>query len=171
MIAKDDDEKDPFETVSEFQSQSKAGEVDTPVRTDAIRVSKVDNFVQSSNLPTPAPIASRITQAEGQASSIREQPQIETIDQAVLTVPSSSDDSDNGLIEEEDNIQEQKKLADEEAITTEYPLMHQRFVDARAQPKSPDVEAALASKYAAIQSLEERAFQILLDLGMIERNS
>ena len=38
---------------------------------------------------------------------------------------------------------------------------------ARQQPKSPMEEATLAAKYAAISSVEERAFQILVDLGMV----
>jgi hypothetical protein len=39
---------------------------------------------------------------------------------------------------------------------------------ARQQPKSTEEEAELASRYAAMSSLEERAYTILLDLGMIE---
>lgn len=38
---------------------------------------------------------------------------------------------------------------------------------ARSQPKSPEDEAALAARYGAMD-LEERAFSILADLGMIE---
>ena len=41
------------------------------------------------------------------------------------------------------------------------------IVLARQQPKSPMEEAILAAKYAAISSVEERAFQILVDLGMV----
>eukprot|EP00978_Attheya_sp_CCMP212_P006025 scaffold13570_cov37-Attheya_sp.AAC.1 len=39
---------------------------------------------------------------------------------------------------------------------------------ARQQPKSTEEEAELAIRYAAMSSLEERAYNILLDLGMIE---
>jgi hypothetical protein len=42
------------------------------------------------------------------------------------------------------------------------------FVDARRQPKPPEEEATLAAKYAAISDVGERAYQVLLDLGMIE---
>jgi hypothetical protein len=38
----------------------------------------------------------------------------------------------------------------------------------RKQPKSLDEERKLQAKYAAIPTLEERAFQILVDLGMVE---
>lgn len=38
------------------------------------------------------------------------------------------------------------------------------------QPKRRKVEAKLQEKYAAIDNLEERAFQILLDLGMVVQN-
>jgi hypothetical protein len=37
-------------------------------------------------------------------------------------------------------------------------------------PKPRKVEAQLQEKYAAIDDLEERAFQILLDLGMVGNN-
>ena len=43
-----------------------------------------------------------------------------------------------------------------------------RYKRARQQPKSPTEEDALASKYAAIPTLEERAYTILKDLGMLE---
>ena len=39
------------------------------------------------------------------------------------------------------------------------------------QPKSPVEEARLQAKYAAIESLEERAFTVLVDLGMVELSS
>lgn len=38
---------------------------------------------------------------------------------------------------------------------------------ARKQPKSPEEEAILAARYAAISNVGERAFCILKDLGMI----
>lgn len=40
--------------------------------------------------------------------------------------------------------------------------------EARRQPKSPEEEARLAAKYAAIEDLSERAFTILVDLYMVE---
>ena len=43
-----------------------------------------------------------------------------------------------------------------------------RILEARIQPKTPEVEAALKQKYLAITSVEERAFTILFDLGMID---
>jgi len=42
------------------------------------------------------------------------------------------------------------------------------IAEARKQPKSPEEEKALQEKYGAIMNLGERAFQILLDLWMIE---
>ena len=38
----------------------------------------------------------------------------------------------------------------------------------RQQPKSPPEEDLLQAKYASIESLEERAYTILMDLGMVE---
>ena len=48
------------------------------------------------------------------------------------------------------------------------PLTDTVYVQARQQPKSPKQEAILAEKYAAIETVEERAFQVLVDLGMVE---
>ncbi len=47
-------------------------------------------------------------------------------------------------------------------------IMDEKYVQARQQPKSPEEAKILAGKYAAITCLEERAFQILVDLGMVE---
>ena len=52
--------------------------------------------------------------------------------------------------------------------TTELPLMTRSFVQARSQPKSPSEEKKLQRKYAAIPELGDRAYQILVDLGMVE---
>jgi hypothetical protein len=48
------------------------------------------------------------------------------------------------------------------------PYQDRKFVEARRQPKSPKEEAALAARYGAIEDVGERAYRILLDLGMIE---
>ena len=50
----------------------------------------------------------------------------------------------------------------------ESPLKSRKYTAARQQPKSPTEEQMLKEKYAKIESLEERAYAILLDLGMIE---
>ena len=43
----------------------------------------------------------------------------------------------------------------------------ERIITARRQPKPAKEEAALAAKYAAIEDVGERAYIILVDLGMI----
>ena len=48
------------------------------------------------------------------------------------------------------------------------PLLDIKYAEARKQPKSTSDELILAAKYAAITTVEERAFQILVDLGMVE---
>lgn len=48
------------------------------------------------------------------------------------------------------------------------PLIDEKVVETKTQPKSPNEEAILAARYAAISTVEERAYQILVDLGMIE---
>ena len=51
------------------------------------------------------------------------------------------------------------------------PNLEKRYLQARQQPKSPSEEMKLQAKYAAIESVEDRAFQILLDLGMIQKTN
>ena len=48
------------------------------------------------------------------------------------------------------------------------PLCDPKYVQARKQPKAQKDEALLAARYGAISDLEEKAYQILVDLGMIE---
>jgi hypothetical protein len=48
------------------------------------------------------------------------------------------------------------------------PLCDPKYIQARKQPKSQKDEAILAARYGAISDLEEKAYQILVDLGMIE---
>lgn len=48
------------------------------------------------------------------------------------------------------------------------PLSDVRYIQARKQPKSVEEEAMLAMRYQTIPTVEERAYQILVDLGMIE---
>eukprot|EP00751_Fragilariopsis_kerguelensis_P043338 CAMPEP_0171024346 /NCGR_PEP_ID=MMETSP0736-20130129/32835_1 /TAXON_ID=186038 /ORGANISM="Fragilariopsis kerguelensis, Strain L26-C5" /LENGTH=422 /DNA_ID=CAMNT_0011464079 /DNA_START=312 /DNA_END=1582 /DNA_ORIENTATION=+ len=57
-------------------------------------------------------------------------------------------------------------------ITTTSPTIFERVSDtivARSQPKSPDEESKLADRYASM-SVEERAFAVLFDPGMIKKN-
>ncbi len=60
-----------------------------------------------------------------------------------------------------------KEAEEAQARDLGYPSV--AVMKARQQPKSAEEEAALASKYGAMD-LEERAFSILADLGMIELN-
>lgn len=54
------------------------------------------------------------------------------------------------------------------SATAELPLMTKHFVQARSQPKGLSEEKRLQQKYAAIPDVGERAYQILVDLGMVE---
>eukprot|EP01082_Thalassiosira_pseudonana_P009306 g8215.t1.1.5e1746ab g8215 g8215.t1 contig29:19375-21641(-) len=58
--------------------------------------------------------------------------------------------------------------AEEDAKARGYPSV--AIMKARMQPKSESEEASLSSKYAAMSSLGERAFAILIDLGMVDIN-
>jgi hypothetical protein len=58
-----------------------------------------------------------------------------------------------------------------DAANIEFPLIDEQFVEARRQPKKIAEESALAAKYAAIDSLEDRAYRILLDLELIKETA
>ena len=51
---------------------------------------------------------------------------------------------------------------------SDLPLMTPQFLEARKQPKVATEEELLKQKYQAIPDLGLRAFNILVDLGMIE---
>lgn len=57
------------------------------------------------------------------------------------------------------------------AHNTAYPLRDPQFIEARRQPKPRAEKERLAMKYASIEDVSDRAFQVLLDLGMIEASS
>merc|ERR1712129_150703 len=59
--------------------------------------------------------------------------------------------------------------AEAERIANEKVTAEERIKKAREQPKSVEEEKELATRYSRMD-LEERAFNILLDLGMIEIN-
>lgn len=66
-------------------------------------------------------------------------------------------------LEREDQVREAIR-AKEEAIAQRKAAI----LEARSQPKSPEVEKALQETYAAIDDLGERAFAILVDLGLVQ---
>ena len=61
-----------------------------------------------------------------------------------------------------------RRKGDAPATNAELPLMTPQFVKARQQPKTAMEERLLQQKYQSIANLEDKAFQILVDLGMIE---
>lgn len=68
--------------------------------------------------------------------------------------------------------QKLKKIIRQAPIKIERISLHRRgrVNPALVQPKSIKEEMKLQQKYAAIESVEDRAFQILLDLGMIDEH-
>jgi len=63
------------------------------------------------------------------------------------------------------NNERRSKSHDDSMLT-----LSDSIVKARQQPKSTEEESILQQKYASIQDLEERAFNILVDLGMVDLN-
>lgn len=106
-------------------------------------------------------IASAISRIKKQLESDKTQAndiaESEAKDQVAATSDSNSAELDT-LISEGDSMSNSQSL----------PLMTPQFIRARQQPKDPAVEKLLQQKYQAIEDLELRAFNILVDLGMIE---
>lgn len=65
-------------------------------------------------------------------------------------------------------IQLERTPAPPAAKKTSPPKNGRSIANARKQPKAPSDEEKLKMKYGAIPSVEERAFQILVDLAMVE---
>jgi hypothetical protein len=55
-------------------------------------------------------------------------------------------------------------------VETNSPVVGRKFQAARQQPKLLEEEDKLKDKYGAIDDVEERAYQILLDLGLVEES-
>jgi protein-disulfide isomerase len=54
------------------------------------------------------------------------------------------------------------------SVEKNFPLQGKQFDLARQQPKADEEAQSLSAKYAAIESVEERAYQIIIDLGLAE---
>jgi hypothetical protein len=55
-------------------------------------------------------------------------------------------------------------------VETNFPVGGRKFEAARQQPKLPEEEDGLKDKYGAIDDVGERAYEILLDLGLVEKS-
>jgi hypothetical protein len=55
-------------------------------------------------------------------------------------------------------------------VETNFPVSNRKFQAARQQPKQPEEEDGLKDKYGTIDDVGERAYQILLDLGLVEKS-
>ena len=84
------------------------------------------------------------------------------------------DENDNDNDDDNDNDNSNKKTeiirinSNTDRSSNILPLCDPKYVQARKQPKAQKDEALLAARYGAISDLEEKAYQILVDLGMIE---
>ena len=91
-------------------------------------------------------------------------------DASAATSPSTSilqlNDTTKKELEQVISITKEWEFQQEEAITS-YPLPDPKFVGSRRQPKSKDEEEMLKAKYGQIHDVSERAYQILVDLGLV----
>ena len=91
---------------------------------------------------------------------------VESSTEAVPVVVDDNDDKKEPIVESTTPdlpVQPDKDEEEDDSVPTRDELVEER----RRQPKSPEEEARLAAKYAAIPNLGERAYTILQDLGMI----
>lgn len=84
------------------------------------------------------------------------------------TTKNDDKDSNNGL-ETNDSTKEKLTRVVDETIDMASPFHNSKFISSRQQPKPKVEEEKLAQKYAQITSISERAYQILVDLGMLEK--
>jgi hypothetical protein len=96
-----------------------------------------------------------------------EEPVIEeaVVEEAVVEEPAASTEPVVTL--DESSTKPEVGLEQDTAFSTKD--AEHDYKKARKQPKAPDEAQALKEKYAAIDSLEERAYQILVDLGIVEK--
>ena len=114
--------------------------------------------------------------AKAEAAAAKAKAEAEAAEAARLAEEAAAKAKAEAEAAEAARLAEEKRLAEEaaakeaaeaEARELGYPSV--AVMKARQQPKSAEEEAALASKYGAMD-LEERAFSILADLGMIDLN-
>ena len=90
---------------------------------------------------------------------------------ATTTILQSDDEAKIELHDVVSNTEELKFQQEEVHINAGYPSLDPKFVGSRQQPKSKDEEERLKSKYGQIHDLSERAYQILVDLGMVDASN
>ena len=66
------------------------------------------------------------------------------------------------------SIAKEREVQQKQAVN---PLRDPPLVGSRQQPKSQSEEEMLKTKYGQIDDVSERAYQILIDLGMVEASN
>ena len=109
-------------------------------------------LVESIEEPQPAPVEV-VTVADEEAPEMDSTPVEPTLSRSAEPEP--------------EPIAKEPEASSETVTSNEDASSQHSSADARKQPKSPEEEAKLAAKYAAIEDVGERAFTILKDLGMV----
>lgn len=102
-----------------------------------------------------------------------EEDQTMTVQEIVSALTSadeeSSEEEQQPPVEEEKSPEISEADAKLAARVAKAEARQQAILEARRQPKSEAEEKVVADRYAAMDSWEERAFNILLDIGMVEK--
>ena len=140
---------------------SEASIVDTNVESDVNQLpvtqtqTQPDQPTTTTTISAPPMATSATTISTPAPSPTTDSPFVEDENETMLDVPFSVEDRPQAST----------------AFRTRDPYANKplpsKFAKAREQPKSPSEEAALKAKYDAFDSIEERCFAILLDLGMV----
>jgi len=138
--------------------------------------------VDTTTSSTPIEVASEEEAAEAiseDASLELERLEEETTKEEVETPEEETiEEEEEASQEESDDTNRTEAESDSEAVpppaaTESPPIISERRVEtivALRQPKPTEEESKLAEKYANMESLEDRAYALLCDLGMIEEH-
>ena len=102
---------------------------------------------------------------------------IESVEEQVVVAPPTVPQEEASVPEPTTVVAPDEQKVEAEAEKEDKPIVaevasgltlsEEQIKERRKQPKSPEEEARLAAKYAAIEDLGERAYTILKDLAMI----
>lgn len=129
---------------------------------EALRKQKEDEDKMKQKLELEAKKADLVKKMVAEAEKRAEEARLKEEKEAEMKALEEEKAREAAKIKEE-NEAKMKVLEEEQAKDKE------EMTNPLTQPKSPDLENVLATKYNSIQDLEEKAFTILADLKMIQK--
>lgn len=149
-----------------YKAAAEADAAEAKAKAEAAEAARLAKEAEEKRLAEEAAAAEAKAKAEAEAAEAARLAE----EAAAAKAKAEAEAAEAARLAEEKRLAEEAAAAealDAEARELGYPSV--AVMKARQQPKSAEEEAALASKYGAMD-LEERAFSILTDLGMIDLN-